>query len=125
VTTVAIIGAGPLGRWLALGAARAGFRVLLEDVMPANLHHARESIRQELGPDALPAVRHGGVVGFVVTKPRVDGRESSHASVEIDLNLDWLLRQLRKVALGCREGDQHGQTDEDTKDKEKRFAHLI
>ncbi len=55
--TVAIIGAGPLGRWLALGAARAGFRVLLEDVMPSNLHHARESIRQELGPDKLPAVR--------------------------------------------------------------------
>jgi len=56
VTTVAIIGAGPLGRWLALRAARAGFRVLLEDVMPANLHHAREAIREELNPRALPAV---------------------------------------------------------------------
>ena len=61
MTTVAIIGAGPLGRWLALGAARAGFRVLLEDVMPASLHHARESIcqefgRHELSPEALPAV---------------------------------------------------------------------
>ena len=54
--TVAIIGAGPLGRRLALGAARAGYRVLLEDVMPSNLHHARESIRQELSPQALPAV---------------------------------------------------------------------
>ena len=54
--TVAIIGAGPLGRRLASGAARAGYRVLLEDVMPGNLHHARESIRQELGPQALPAV---------------------------------------------------------------------
>ena len=54
--TVAIIGAGPLGRWLALGAARAGFRVLLEDVMPSNLHHASESIRLELSPEALPAV---------------------------------------------------------------------
>jgi 3-hydroxybutyryl-CoA dehydrogenase len=41
---VAIIGAGPLGRWLALAAARAGFRVQLEDVMPANLHHAQEYI---------------------------------------------------------------------------------
>ena len=61
MTTVAIIGAGPLGRRLALAAARAGFRVLLEDVMPGNLHHARESIRQELGPQALPAV------GFVST----------------------------------------------------------
>ncbi|MGA2847668.1 MAG: 3-hydroxyacyl-CoA dehydrogenase NAD-binding domain-containing protein [Terracidiphilus sp.] len=54
--TVAIIGAGPLGRWLALCAARAGFRVLLEDVMPTNLHHARETLRAELGAEALPNV---------------------------------------------------------------------
>jgi len=56
VITVAIIGAGPLGRRLALLAARAGYRVLLEDVMPGNLHHAMESIRQELSPQALPSV---------------------------------------------------------------------
>jgi len=54
---VAIIGAGPLGRRLALAAARAGFVVLLEDVMPSNLHHAQEYFRQELGPAALPSVR--------------------------------------------------------------------
>ena len=54
--SVAIIGAGPLGRWLALAAARAGFRVLLEDVMPANLHHAQEALRAVLGPEALPNV---------------------------------------------------------------------
>jgi len=54
--TVAIIGAGPLGRWLALAAARAGFRVLLEDVMPANLHHAQEWLRAEIGPDAQPEI---------------------------------------------------------------------
>lgn len=47
--TIAIIGAGPLGRWLALQAARSGFRVLLEDVMPRNLHHAQEFLRQQLG----------------------------------------------------------------------------
>jgi 3-hydroxybutyryl-CoA dehydrogenase len=51
--TIGIIGAGPLGRWLALEAARAGYRVLLEDVMPANLHHAEEYLRKELGPKAL------------------------------------------------------------------------
>jgi 3-hydroxybutyryl-CoA dehydrogenase len=55
-TTIAIIGAGPLGRWLALRAARAGFRVFLEDVLPSNLHHAQEFIRQELSAAALPAV---------------------------------------------------------------------
>ncbi|HEV2487307.1 MAG TPA: 3-hydroxyacyl-CoA dehydrogenase NAD-binding domain-containing protein [Terracidiphilus sp.] len=59
--TVAIIGAGPLGRWLALEAARAGFSVLLEDVMPNNLHHAQELIRQELNPDSLGYKSDGGV----------------------------------------------------------------
>jgi len=51
--TVAIIGAGPLGRWLALTAARAGFPVFLEDVMPGNLHHAQEFLRQQFSPAAL------------------------------------------------------------------------
>jgi 3-hydroxybutyryl-CoA dehydrogenase len=39
-----------------MSAASAGFRVLLEDVMPSNLHHAREALRQQLGPEALPNV---------------------------------------------------------------------
>ena len=44
-----MIGAGPLGRSLALAASRAGYRVLLEDVMPAKLQHAREALRRRLG----------------------------------------------------------------------------
>src|SRR5579859_6258771 len=59
--TIAIIGAGPLGRWLALAAARAGFRVLLEDVMPSNLHHAQEYLRRELAAASV------GNVSFVST----------------------------------------------------------
>ena len=54
--TVAIIGAGPLGRRLAFAAARAGFRVVLEDVMPSNLRHAEESLREALSPAAMPLV---------------------------------------------------------------------
>jgi 3-hydroxybutyryl-CoA dehydrogenase len=60
--TTAIIGAGPLGRWLALAAARAGYRVLLEDVMPSNLHHAQEYIRRQLSPSNLV---DEALVGFV------------------------------------------------------------
>ena len=60
--TVAIIGAGPLGRQLALHAARAGFCVVLEDVMPANLRHAEESLREQLGPAAMPLVSFAGTV---------------------------------------------------------------
>lgn len=59
---VAIIGAGPLGRWLAFAAARAGYTVLLEDVMPSNLHHAQEYLRQQLGPAALPFVEFASTI---------------------------------------------------------------
>jgi 3-hydroxybutyryl-CoA dehydrogenase len=59
---VAIIGAGPLGRWLAFAAARAGYTVLLEDVMPSNLHHAQEYLRQQLGPSALPMVEFASTI---------------------------------------------------------------
>lgn len=45
--TVAIIGAGPLGRWLALSAAQAGYRVLLEDVMPAKLALASQTATEQ------------------------------------------------------------------------------
>jgi len=86
--TVAIIGAGPLGRWLALAAARAGFRVLLEDVMPANLHHAQEFLRRELGPEALPQV------GFVST--------IEDAVREADLAIDCVPDELEsKLEIFC------------------------
>jgi 3-hydroxybutyryl-CoA dehydrogenase len=68
--TVAIIGAGPLGRWLALTAARAGFPVFLEDVMPGNLHHAQEFLRQQLSPAALglePGSEAAPAIAFVST----------------------------------------------------------
>lgn len=88
MTTVAIIGAGPLGRWLALSAARAGCRVLLEDVMPANLHHAREELRQQLGPTALP------MVAFVST--------IEDAVREADLAIDCVPDELEsKLEIFC------------------------
>jgi 3-hydroxybutyryl-CoA dehydrogenase len=59
--TVAIIGAGPLGRRLAWRAARAGFRVSLEDVMPSNLEHARETLRQEFSAESLIRESGGGI----------------------------------------------------------------
>ena len=56
--TLAIIGAGPLGRSLALRAVQAGVRVVLEDVMPSNLRHAQEQLRLALG-EALHEAPHG------------------------------------------------------------------
>ncbi len=48
---VAIIGAGRLGRSLAHRAARAGFRVFLEDVLPSNLRSAREELGRALAAE--------------------------------------------------------------------------
>uniref|UniRef100_E6QKQ5 Putative 3-hydroxybutyryl-CoA dehydrogenase n=1 Tax=mine drainage metagenome TaxID=410659 RepID=E6QKQ5_9ZZZZ len=64
--TVAIIGAGPLGRRLALRSAQAGYRVVLEDVMPANLRHAEETLRNTLG-DALRGPNSQSLVTFART----------------------------------------------------------
>ena len=98
--TVAIIGAGPLGRWLALIAARAGFRVLLEDVMPSNLHHAREALRQQLGLDAFRQTAETAPnVAFVTTI-----EEAVHSAdlaidcvpdeLESKLEILWLLHRM-------------------------------
>ena len=103
--TIAIIGAGPLGRWLALEAARAGYAVFLEDVMPSNLHHAKEELRRELGPEALSgaAVSHsnaptsGAVPGRVVLVSTVED-----AVREADLAIDCVPDELEsKLEIFC------------------------
>jgi 3-hydroxybutyryl-CoA dehydrogenase len=56
IQTVAVIGAGTAGRSFALAAACAGFHVVLEDVMPANLRRAESDfadMRHRAGPGML------------------------------------------------------------------------
>jgi 3-hydroxybutyryl-CoA dehydrogenase len=52
--TIAVIGAGRVGRTLARRAAVAGFHVVLEDLIPTSLEYARQEIRQTLN-DAVNA----------------------------------------------------------------------
>ncbi len=54
---VAVIGAGRVGRELARRAAVAGYRVILEDLIPTSLTFARQEIRQTLDD----AVASGGL----------------------------------------------------------------
>ncbi len=91
--TVAIIGAGPLGRWLALAAARAGCRVLLEDVMPLNLRHAQEALRQQLGPEALPAVKFVATVEDAVRDADL-AIDCVPDELESKLEILWLLDRM-------------------------------
>jgi 3-hydroxybutyryl-CoA dehydrogenase len=93
LTTVAIIGAGPLGRWLALAAARAGFRVLLEDVMPANLHHAAEYIRQELAAEAASAVEYVSTVEDAVREADL-AIDCVPDELESKLEILWLIDRM-------------------------------
>ena len=46
--TVAVIGAGPQGAELVLLAVRAGFRTVVEDVLPSKLRSLNERLRQEM-----------------------------------------------------------------------------
>jgi 3-hydroxybutyryl-CoA dehydrogenase len=48
VTTVAVIGAGIMGRGIAHAAALGGFRTVLEDILPAALRRAEGEIRANL-----------------------------------------------------------------------------
>ena len=48
MTNIAIIGAGRLGRSMAFLCARAGFAVVLEDVMPSNLRQAQVGMEELL-----------------------------------------------------------------------------
>jgi 3-hydroxybutyryl-CoA dehydrogenase len=61
--TIAVIGAGAAGRSIARDAARAGYRTILEDLLPAILRQAESEIRQDLsqatgnaGPEAAAAL---------------------------------------------------------------------
>jgi 3-hydroxybutyryl-CoA dehydrogenase len=93
LSTVAIIGAGPLGRWLALSAARAGYIVLLEDVMPANLHHAQEALRAVLGPEALPNVRFVSTIEDAVRDADL-AIDCVPDELESKLEILWLLDRM-------------------------------
>lgn len=96
--TLAIIGAGPLGRRLAVQAARCGLRVFLEDVMPGNLHHAREFIRQQLSAVALDPEASGSLRYVSTIEDAV--READLAidcvpdELESKLEILWLLDRM-------------------------------
>ena len=57
VQTIAVIGAGPVGRDIAQLAARGGYRTILEDLLPNALRRAESEIRIQLDH----AVESGGV----------------------------------------------------------------
>ena len=90
IRTVAVIGAGRVGRSFALAAAAAGFDVVLEDVMPANLRRAQEEYAD------LTAV-NAGVRGRLRVAATIED-----AVREADLAVDFVPDELEsKLEIFC------------------------
>ncbi len=83
IETIAVIGAGTAGRSIACVALGAGYRVILEDVLPERLAAALSEIRE--------ALQEAAARGSVSTEP--DGRRPSRLSTAAS------------VDAACREAD--------------------
>ncbi len=64
IRTIAVIGAGPAGRAFAFRCARAGFGVVLEDVMPSNLRRAQDEYAEyvQLAESASGSLNYASTV---------------------------------------------------------------
>jgi 3-hydroxybutyryl-CoA dehydrogenase len=60
--TIAVIGAGPQGAELALLAIRAGFRTVIEDVLPSRLRNLRERVELERNGSAGDRIVFAGSI---------------------------------------------------------------
>ena len=90
IRTVAVIGAGRVGRSFALACAAAGFDVVLEDVMPANLRRAQEEYAD------LAAENAGARGGLTVAATIED------AVREADVAVDFVPDELEsKLEIFC------------------------
>jgi len=81
ILTIAVIGAGADGRAIASALAQAGYRTILEDILPGSLRQAQAAIRQHL--DTV-AVKDGA------------GRESANAAfarIEYALTVEQAARE--------------------------------
>jgi 3-hydroxybutyryl-CoA dehydrogenase len=67
--------------------------VLLEDVMPTNLHHAQEALRAELGPEALPMVAFVSSIEDAVREADL-AIDCVPDELESKLEIFWLLDRM-------------------------------
>ena len=90
IRTVAVIGAGRVGRSFALACASVGFDVVLEDVMPANLRRAQEEY-------ADLAMQNAGARGRLAVAMTIED-----AVREADVTVDFVPDELEsKLEIFC------------------------
>lgn len=67
--------------------------MLLEDVMPANLRHAQETLRRQLGPEALPMVAFVSTIEDAVRQADL-AIDCVPDELESKLEILWLLDRM-------------------------------
>lgn len=83
IRTIAVIGAGSLGRGIAFASAMAGYRTILEDILPASLRAAAAEMREHLAKAALSKPHADAVFGRLEYASTVE-----HAAREADLVIE-------------------------------------
>ncbi len=81
VRTIAVIGAGSLGRGIAHAAALGGYRAILEDILPASLRRAKDEISGNL------------VAGVNRGRFTREQAEAALARIEFAGDIDWAARE--------------------------------
>jgi 3-hydroxybutyryl-CoA dehydrogenase len=87
IKTIAIVGAGELGRMFANAAALAGFRTILEDISPSALEQRIARIAQVLGDDVArgkitPAVRDAALANLSTANSAEDASRGADLIIE-------------------------------------------
>jgi 3-hydroxybutyryl-CoA dehydrogenase len=103
--TVAIIGAGPLGRKLAWLSSRAGFQTMLEDLMPSNIRKAAadlEALHEKYGD----STNNGRLPGTLELATTLEGAVRQ-ADLIIDCVPDELESKLEIFSLLDRMAPPH------------------
>jgi 3-hydroxybutyryl-CoA dehydrogenase len=101
IGTIAVIGAGEMGRRIAHAALAGGYRTILEDVLPERLAAAQEEIRRRVNEEGGDGRRSAE------SKERMSARLSTAASVDVacreaDLVMEALPEELEmKIDVFC------------------------
>jgi 3-hydroxybutyryl-CoA dehydrogenase len=99
ITSIAVIGAGPLGREIAYLAARAGYTTVLEDVNSETIERGIAAIRSWLDAVAgLTAEDRGAVLARISTSRSIEDAVRA-AELVIDTTIDELETKLEVFTI--------------------------
>ncbi len=98
ITSISVIGAGPLGREIAYLAAHAGYAIVLEDVNSETIGRALSAIREWLDASDLSASERVAVLARISTSRSIEDAMRA-AELIIDTTIDELETKLEVFTI--------------------------